>query len=90
MSTLPGNPHVTEADLSTQVLHDWMEREGETDATMLATALDAQTQATLALVYEQRTATLLRLAIHQDRAGKIGDAYFEQVASRLGLDGDES
>jgi hypothetical protein len=90
MSTLPGNPLVGHIIGGIDVLSEWMEREGETDATMIAVALDRQAEATLALAFEQRTATLLQLAIHQDRAGKIGDAYFEQVASRLGLDGDES
>lgn len=93
MTPLPGNPYVTEADLSTQVLHDWMEREGETDATMLATALGAQTQATLALAYEQRTANIIAYATARFADGSAMfpadiDGAREVIYARLGLDGD--
>ncbi|GAA4915654.1 hypothetical protein [Nesterenkonia rhizosphaerae] len=59
MNTLPGNPHAKDAEFTTGDLREWIAREGETDATMLAVVLDSQAQATLAVAYEQRTANLI-------------------------------
>ncbi|MDN6530301.1 MAG: hypothetical protein L0K67_14680 [Brevibacterium sp.] len=64
MNSLPGNDHAAVSKFCTEGLHEWQEREGETDATCIALALDANTEATLALAFEQRTAneTLNRIA----------------------------
>lgn len=51
--------HVKLAQESLDAVHDWQEQEGETDATLLATAIEAQAHATLALAEEQRTANLI-------------------------------
>lgn len=61
MTSLPGNPHEScVTDLDDQV-DAWLAREGETDATMIAVALSANTQATLTLAYERRTANNIAL-----------------------------
>lgn len=59
MTTMPGNPHAKDAESTTEIINEWMGHEGQTDATMLAVVLDANTQATLALAHEQRTANLI-------------------------------
>ena len=61
MNDLPGNDNVAVSKFLTEGVHDWQADEGQTDATQLATALDAHTQATLALAFEQRTATLVNV-----------------------------
>lgn len=48
--------HKDEAERLLDELHEWQSREGETDATMITVALEAQTQATLALVEAQEVA----------------------------------
>ncbi|UYL88378.1 hypothetical protein SEA_EVEPICKLES_91 [Arthrobacter phage EvePickles] len=55
------NTHVAMAKFRQEGVHEWQAEEGSTDATNLAAALDAQTEATLALAYEQRTANLIAL-----------------------------
>ena len=54
--------HHTEATRLIDALHDWQEREGETDTTMLTVALEAQAQATLELANQQRISNLIALA----------------------------
>ena len=51
--------HPSVAKLRQEGVHEWQLFEGSTDATNLAAILDAQVEATLALVYEQRTANLI-------------------------------
>lgn len=82
---LPGNDFLAVAKFRLEGVHDQQGDEGLTDAAMLAAAIDAQVQATLALAYEQRTANLI--AFLGD--GGHGDAYRllqEQIVTRLGLD----
>jgi hypothetical protein len=55
------NTHVATAKFRQEGVHEWQSEEGSTDATNLAAALDAQTEATLAIAYEQRTANLIAL-----------------------------
>ncbi|OSM43478.1 hypothetical protein [Nesterenkonia sp. PF2B19] len=84
MTTIPGNRHAADAEYSTEALREWMESEGETDATMLAVALDSQAQATLALAHEQRTANLIALLNTEGRCG-IGAYYLrEEIRERMG------
>lgn len=59
MSDTANNTHVATAKFRQEGVHDWQADEGSTDATNIAAALDAQAEATLALVYEQRTANLI-------------------------------
>ncbi|GLB62685.1 hypothetical protein NCCP2495_05630 [Dietzia sp. NCCP-2495] len=91
MTALPGNPHnLCVDDLNDQV-NDWLEREGETDATMTAIALAANTQAVLALAHEQRTATLLQFLMWEPTRGldTTGAELQEQIVQRLGLREDQ-
>lgn len=90
MSDLPGNPYLRGAFSLDCTVEDWMTDEGVTDATMLATVIDRQAEATLALAFEQRTANLIAVAVAQDQRGVVGDRYWEEVAERLGLGGEES
>lgn len=88
MSTIPGNPHAKDAEPPTDAVHDWMGDEGQTDATMLAAILDAHTQATLAVAYEQRTANLIAAATAKFADGSamfppISDARREEITKRL-------
>lgn len=91
MRTMPGNEHAANSKFLTEGLHAWQGAEGETDATCIAAALDAQTQATLALAYEQRTQTLLAAATATFADGSAMfpaqiDSARRQIAPRLGLD----
>ena len=84
MNSLSGNDHAAVSKFRTEGVHEWQEREGETDATCIAMAIDANTEATLALAFEQRTANLI--AFYGD--GGQGDAYdalHDQIVSRLGM-----
>lgn len=68
MTTSPKTTHAETAQGLLDAVHDWQEHEGETDATMLAAVLEAQTVATFALeaqiarlADEARTANLIAL-----------------------------
>jgi len=56
---MSSNTHIATAKFRQEGVHEWQSEEGLTDATNIAAALDAQTEATLALAYEQRTANLI-------------------------------
>lgn len=63
MSTsMKGNDHVTKSRFIQEAVHEWAGRTGQTDATCIATALEALTEATLAVAHEQRMNTLALLA----------------------------
>ena len=81
MNEMPGNDHVAVAKFRLEGVHEQQEGEGMTDATMIAAALDAQTQATLALAFEQRTLALIEYA-------KVADDETADrlITPRLGLD----
>lgn len=53
------NDHAARAVRNIEGLHDYQTEEGMTDESMLTVAIEAQVQATLALVDEQRTANLI-------------------------------
>ncbi len=50
--------HAEKARTELDFVHEWMAEEGQTDATQLASALEAQVHATLALVEQQRIANM--------------------------------
>lgn len=90
MNSLPGNDHAAVSTFRTEGLHEWQSGEGETDATCIATAIDANTEATLALAFEQRTANLVAWRAQLDRAGldyQATDLYSE-IEARLGMAGE--
>lgn len=75
---------------------DWISQEGQTDAAMVTTAIFAQTEATLALAEQQRTANLIALLALSDQeatdlsaiAGitiNTWDAIRRRVAEGLGI-----
>lgn len=84
MNSLPGNDHAAVSKFRTEGLHEWQAEEGQTDATCIAVAIDANTEATLALAFEQRTANLVALYT----AGPKFDSLHSQIVDRLGLNGD--
>lgn len=53
--------HAEKARTELDFLHEWMAEEGQTDATQLASAIEAQVHATLALVEQQRIANIIAL-----------------------------
>lgn len=53
------NTHFSRAKSMQEGVHDWQSETGQTDATMISTALDALVESNLAVAYEQRTANLL-------------------------------
>lgn len=61
MSIIESNTHFSKAKFMQEGLHDWQGREGETDATMVCTAIDALVESNLAVAYEARTENLLTL-----------------------------
>jgi len=80
------NTHVAAAKFRQEGVHEWQSSEGYTDATNLATALDAQTEATLALAYEQRTANLIALFGEGFAGSDLNYSYLnKQIRERLGL-----
>lgn len=87
MNSLPGNGHAAVSKFRTEGLHEWQEREGETDATCIALALDANTEATLALAFEQRTANLIAMAAQCTANGRkeLGHPLIEEAGERLGM-----
>lgn len=79
--------HAQEAKKHIEWTKEWQEREGSTDATGLATALLAQTHATLELAEQQRIANLIALLEHAE-----GDSYkprLDAIEYALGI-GDQS
>ena len=65
------NTHPAVAKFRQEGVHEWQSDEGLTDATSIATILDAQVEASLALAHEQRTANLiayLQLTVTGSRA----------------------
>ena len=79
MSDTAGNTHVATAKFRQEGVHEWQSEQGITDATLIAAALDAQAEATLALAYEQRTSNLIAFYGY----GDIVD--LETIRERLGL-----
>ena len=53
--------HAANSRRAIDTVRDWQEREGETDATMLAEVGIAQAEATLALVEQHRIASMIAL-----------------------------
>lgn len=64
--------HAAEARTHIEWTHDWQEVEGSTDAANIATSLIAQAEATLALVEQQRIASLIALGQLQIASGMDG------------------
>lgn len=58
---MPGNDYVAMAKFRLEGVHDQQSDEGLTEVTLIAAAMDAQTQATLAAAYELRTANLIAM-----------------------------
>lgn len=85
---LPGNDFLAVAKFRLEGVHDQQCDEGLTDAAMLAAAIDAQVQATLALAYEQRTANLIALSVARQPSvlNDLWEHLMEDIATRLGLD----
>ena len=92
MNSLPGNDHAAVSKFRTEGVHEWQSREGETDATCIAMAIDANTEATLALAFEQRTANLIdQLSMRIAALGKdieLKGEVMDELNARLGLNGD--
>lgn len=86
---LSGNPYAFKAKALEECVDDWASSEGITDATMLAATIDRQTEATLALAFEQRTANLIavtNLRLSSALAGANIDAETDALYNaRLGL-----
>ena len=91
MNSLPGNDHAAVSKFRTEGLHEWQAGEGMTDATLIGTAIDANTEANLALAFEQRTANLINLMRLQSDYVQAGmgmtSEAAEAVEQRLGLGG---
>lgn len=83
------NTHIATAKFRQEGVHEWQSEEGITDATNLAAVLDAQTEATLALAYEQRTANLMAFERSQWDAWKDnslneeGKALWQKAADQI-------
>lgn len=71
--------HTAKALRNVEGLHDYQAEEGMTDESMLTVAIEAQVQATLALVDEQRTANLIAyvqlLEMQYAEAAKHADEF---------------
>ncbi|MER2142168.1 MAG: hypothetical protein ABS888_00125 [Eubacteriales bacterium] len=87
MSTsMKGNGHVAKAKFMQEGVHEWQSGEGLTDATGIATALDALTEATLAVAHEQRMNTLALLASSEVLpTATAEEAVMDNLREGLGL-----
>jgi len=88
-TSMPGNPHINDARALNQQAASNMEYDDHNGA--IATALLAQTQATLALAHEQRTATLVNMVRMYADLG-MGDqaaGIIDTITNRLGGAGHE-
>lgn len=94
MSTMSGNPHANDSEVLTETIGEhWIAQEGMTDATGIASVIQANTEATLALAFEQRTANLIAELSMQallDQQGIVlSEETVDMLNARLGLDGDD-
>ena len=71
--------HYVRAMDNVDSVHEWQAQEGETDAAMLATAILAQTEATLALVKAQREAN--RQAALANRIAAFSSTFPDSLLS---------
>lgn len=85
--------HAAKAQKRIQWINEWQEREGDTAETHLADAMVAQAEATLALVEQQRIASLVALAVEDltflGRAAReaLGySAFHPDIAAALGIE----
>lgn len=86
MTTLPGNPHADGAVQADNFIgENVIAPEGQTDATLIASVIQANTAATLALAHEQRTATYVNLVRMYadlglgDQSGPLIDRIKERI-----------
>lgn len=89
MSDLKGNPHVYEGPqiANPETINDhYISEAGITDETVLLSELTRNTEATLALAYEQRTANLIA-ALEYTSGDARGQAWVAMI-KRLGLNGE--
>jgi len=92
---MSSNTHMSMTKFRQEGVHEWQADEGSTDATNIAAAIDAQTEATLALAYEQRTANLMAFERSQweawqndtlnDEGQRMWKLAADQIAERLDL-----
>lgn len=95
MKELPGNPYdpcvaaLSDSPLSDESLNEWMSHEGVTAETAIFGGIDRLTHATMALAYEQRTASIISLAALWFQATSAGDSHaalmlLRDAARRMG------
>lgn len=85
-NSLPGNPHAAESiEADIAIGESAIAPEGITDATMIASVIQANTSATIALAHEQRTANLIAFASLAAEFGRreIGDPFVAEAQARL-------
>ena len=75
------NPNVPITQRIREGVHEWQTHEGVTDATLLAAALEANTQAQLAIVYELETQNLL--AAWNDTAPQVTGLDYKAIHREL-------
>lgn len=87
MSNLPGNQFAEDHDeMYHNIGQTVVSEEGQTDATLIWSAIENHATATLALAFEQRTATLVHALLSDSLVtdGKYDEIQAE-VRQRLGL-----
>ncbi|WBL18499.1 hypothetical protein [Citricoccus sp. NR2] len=98
MSDMQGNPHVYEGPqiAPPETINDhYISEAGLTDETVLLSELARNTEATLALAYEQRTANLIALSVATYANGSAmfpgqADQVRNAIIARLGLNGEDN
>lgn len=86
MSDLPGNSFAdAHEETYHQVGQEMVADMGQTEATLIWSAIENHATATLALAYEQRTANLIALADLTMHGGLNPDYDMETIYNRLGL-----
>jgi len=90
---MPGNSHAQHSEVLTEMIgENWIAHEGMTDATGIASVIQANTEATLALAHEQRTANLIALATLCSANGRkeLGEPFIAEAIERLGKSNERS
>ena len=73
------------AEHNIEGLHDWQGEQGQTDATLLTLAIEAQVNATLHLANQQHIANLLAYqALHPNSHTTLDNSVADQITEAMG------
>ena len=72
------------AEHNIEGMHDWQDEQGQTDATMLTLAIEAQAHATMHLANQQHIANLLAYqALHPNSHTDLDNSVADQITEAM-------